>query len=119
TFTMSKKLYLSLTLSSSLIINTCGSRIYVKDVEESTDKINTSLENIVKANHQLNESELAMDNHLSIVLDDDKELTTLQDQSDSVMENVSEREMTVKNINEYIETINDQANTLQNYEGTD
>lgn len=116
---MSKKLYLSLTLSSSLILTACGSRVSVKDVEESADELNTSLENIVEANHQLNESELAMDNHFSTVLAEDKELTTLQDESASVMENVSEREMTVENINEYVETINDQANTLQNYEGTD
>ena len=116
---MSKKLYLSLTLSSSLILTACGSRVSVKDVEESADELNTSLENIVEANHQLNESELAMDNHFSTVLAEDKELTTLQDESASVMENVSEREMTVENINEYVETINDQANTLQNYEGSD
>ena len=116
---MSKKLYLSHTLSSSLILTACGSRVSVKDVEESADELNTSLENIVEANHQLNESELAMDNHFSTVLAEDKELTTLQDESASVMENVSEREMTVENINEYVETINDQANTLQNYEGTD
>ncbi|SHF01136.1 hypothetical protein SAMN02745249_01616 [Atopostipes suicloacalis DSM 15692] len=116
---MPKKLYIGLTLSSSLILTACGSNVSVKDVEESTDELNTSLEEIVEANHQLNDLELTMDDQFSTVLAEDKELTTLQDESASVMENISERETTIENINDSIESINTQAETLQNYEGND
>lgn len=116
---MPKKLYIGLTLSSSLILTACGSNVSVKHVEESTDELNTSLEEIVEANHQLNDLELTMDDQFSTVLAEDKELTTLQDESASVMENISERETTIENINDSIESINTQAETLQNYEGND
>src|SRR5699024_6635921 len=106
-------------LCSSLILTACGSRVFVKDVEESADELNTSLEEIVEANHQLNDLELTMDDQFSTVLAEDKELTTLQDESASVMENISERETTIENINDSIESINTQAETLQNYEGND
>src|SRR5699024_4055549 len=91
----------------------------IKDVEESTDELNTSLEKIVEANHQLNDLELKMDDQFSAVLAEDKELTTLQDQSASVMENINEREKTIENVNDSIESINTQADTLQSYEGND
>lgn len=116
---MPKKLYIGLTLSSSLILTACGSNVSVKDVEEATDELNTSLEEIVEANHQLNDLELTMDDQFSTVLAEDKELTTLQDESASVMENISERETTIENINDSIESINTQAETLQSYEGND
>src|SRR5699024_12189703 len=96
----------------------CGSNVSVKDVEESTDELNTSLEEIVEANHQLNDLELTMDDQFSTVLAEDKELTTLQDESASVMENISERETTIENINDSIESINTQAETLRSEEHT-
>lgn len=116
---MSKKLYIGLTLSSSLVLTACGSQVSVKDVEDSANELHVSLEEIVKTNHQLNDLELAMDDHFSTVLAEDKELATLQDESASVMENIQKRETTAENINEYIESISTQAETLQNYEGTD
>lgn len=82
---MSKKLYVGLILSSTLLLTACNTKVSVKDVEESTNELNTTFEKLVESNHQLNDLELQMDEQFETVLAEDKELSTLQDDSAAVM----------------------------------
>jgi len=116
---MSKKLYVGLTLSSTLLLTACNTKVSVKDVEESTNELNTTFEKLVESNHQLNDLELQMDEQFETVLAEDKELSTLQDDSAAVMQNINDRETTLENMDEHIKLINDKADVLQNYEGED
>ena len=117
---MSKKSYLGLTLASTVVLlAACGTNVSVEDVNESASQAKSSFDELVAQNHKLNELELEMNSHFETVLAEDDELSTIQDESATIFENMNERQTTIDNMNEHLELINTQAETLGQYEGTD
>lgn len=117
---MSEKSYLGLTLASTVVLlAACGTNVSVEDVNESASQAKSSFDELVAQNHKLNELELEMNAHFETVLAEDDELATIQDESASIFENMNERQTTIDNMDEHLELINTQAETLGQYEGTD
>ena len=117
---MSEKSYLGLTLASTVVLlAACGTNVSVEDVNESASQAKSSFDELVAQNHKLNELELEMNAHFETVLAEDDELATIQDESASIFENMNERQTAIDKMNEHLELINTQAETLDQYEGTD
>lgn len=117
---MSKKLKLGFTLTSTMLLTAaCNMGMSVEDVSESTDEINNSFENLINSHQELHDLELEMNGHFETVLAEDEELTTIQDNTAAVMQNIDERETIIGSLDENLGSINEQAEALQSYENTD
>lgn len=120
TIRMSKKLYLGLTLSSTVLLTAaCSMGVTEEDINESKSTIHSSVEEIISTNQQLTELEKEMDTQFKTVLAEDEQLGTLQDGTASVIQNIDERETILENLQEPIDTIKEQAEYIKGYEGSD
>lgn len=117
---MSKKLYLRLTLTSSMVLMAaCATSVSVEDVGESITKISGTFDDLVDSNHRLNELELEMNSHFETVLAEDEELSTVQEETATIYDNVDDRQTVIDNMSEHIDLLNEQAEYINQYEGTD
>lgn len=117
---MSKKSYLGIALASTVVLMAaCGTSVSVEDVNESTNQAKSSFDDLVTQNHKLNELELEMNSHFETVLAEDDDLATIQDESATIFENMNDRQTTIDNMDEQIESINTQVETFSQYEGTE
>lgn len=102
--------------TSALILSGC-SGMSAEDVKESTDIIQSSFEDIIKTHDELIQHEINMNDQFEEVLAQDDELTTIQDESATVFQNIIERQAILENLDDPVETINEQAEVLATYDG--
>ena len=114
---MAKKINLLLGFASSaLILSGCGG-MSVEDVKESTDIIQSSFEDVIKTHDELVQLEMNMNEQFEEVLAQDEELTTIQDESASVSQNIIERQTILEKLNDPVDKIYEQAEVLNAYDG--
>lgn len=114
---MAKKINLMLGFASSALILSGCSGMSVEDVKDSTDIIQSSFENVIKTHDELVQLEMNMNEQFEEVLAQDEELTTIQDESASVSQNIIERQTILENLNDPVEKIYEQAEVLNGYDG--
>ncbi|HLR92364.1 MAG TPA: putative glycoside hydrolase [Atopostipes sp.] len=117
---MSRKIYLGATLSSALVLAAaCSMGVSEEDVNESKNTIHSSFEEIINSNQQLLNLETEMDAQFATVLEEDEQLSSLQDGSAAVTQNIDERETIIEGIQEPIDTIKEHSQRMKEYEGSD
>ena len=114
---MAKKINLMLGFATSALILSGCSGMSVEDVKESTDIIQSSFEDVIKTHDELVQHEMNMNEQFEEVLAQDEELTTIQDESASVSQNIIERQTILEKLNDPVDKINEQAEVLSTYEG--
>lgn len=114
---MAKKINLMLGFATSALILSGCSGMSVEDVKESTDIIQSSFEDVIKTHDELVQHEMNMNEQFEEVLAQDEELTTIQDESASVSQNIMERQTILEKLNDPVDKINEQAEVLSTYEG--
>lgn len=114
---MSKKIYVMLGFATSALILSGCSGMSAEDIKESTDIIQSSFEDIIKTHDELIQHEINMNDQFEEVLAQDDELTTIQDESATVFQNIIERQAILENLDDPVETINEQAEVLATYDG--
>lgn len=114
---MAKKINLMLGFATSALILSGCSGMSVEDVKESTDIIQSSFEDVIKTHDELVQHEMNMNEQFEEVLAQDEELTTIQDESASVSQNIMERQTILGKLNDPVDKINEQAEVLSTYEG--
>lgn len=113
---MTKKIGLGLGVTASALLLAACSGISVDEVEESTNELETTFQDIIDTNEQLNQLELNMNEEFEIVLAHDEDLATLQDESADVAQNINEREELLEEHSTQVEAINEQAEFIGTYE---
>lgn len=102
--------------TSALILSGC-SGMSAEDVKESTDIIQSSFEDVIHTHEELVQQEMKMDEQFEEVLAQDEELATIQDESSNVSQNILERQTILETLKNPIETIYEQAEVLNAYDG--
>jgi len=116
---MSKKLNLGIGLSSSLLLLAACTGVSVEDIDEATNSLDTTFQEIVDTNNQLSDTETQMNEQFETTLAEDDELATLEDGSASVVENIDNRETTLQEAENQAADITEQAEFIGTYEGED
>ena len=113
---MTKKLGLGAGLATSVLFMAACS-VSVDDIETSTEDLDTTLQDVIDSNHQLHQLEENMNKQFEEVLAQDEELTSLQDDSANIVQNIDERESIVDDSSDQVDQISKQAEAIGNYEG--
>jgi len=116
---MSKKLNLGIGLTTSLLLLAACTGVSVEDVGEATDTLDTRFQEIIDTNNQLSETEAQMNEQFETTLAEDAELTSLEDGTASVIENIDSREATLQEAENQAADISEQAEFIGTYEGED
>lgn len=114
---MTKKVGLGIGITASVLLLAACSGVSVDEIDESTNELETTFQNIIDTNEQLNQLEVNMNEEFENVLAQDEELTTLQDESADVTQNINEREALLEENSTQVESINEQAELIGTYEG--
>lgn len=113
---MFRKSKIGLSLATSALL-LAGCSVSVDHIEEATNELDTIFNGLIDTHEQLNQHETAMNEQFEEVLATDEELTSIQDESAAVVQNIRERETLLEESNTYIEQIVEQADLMATYEG--
>lgn len=117
---MSNRLMVKIGLTSTLLILTaCNSQMTVEDVNEATNEINSSYQDFIKINNELNSLEEEMNPQFEEALAEDENLGTISDDSADVVKNIDERQALIENNDEQLNLLIEQAEKIGEYDGDD
>lgn len=114
---MTRKITMGLGLSASALILAGCSGISVDQIEESTNELDQTFQNVIDTHEELIQIESTMSEQFETVLAEDEDLATIQDESAAVVQNIQQREALLEEGNNQVEQIIEQAEFIQTYEG--
>lgn len=108
---------LGLGLATSALILAGCSGVSVDQIEESTNELEATFQNIIETHEQLNNHEQNMNEQFEVVLAEDQDLASIQDGSADVVQNIQERETILEESTNQVDQIVEQAEFMATYEG--
>lgn len=114
---MTKKLKFGVGLATSAILLAACSGVSVDQIDESTNELETTFQNVINTNEEISQLEENMSEQFEEVLAQDEELATLQDESASVVQNIDERTEILETSSTQVDDVTEQADFIATYEG--
>lgn len=117
---MKQTLKYSLGLATSLLLLTaCGSTVDPKGIAEATSAVQDVQNEFLAIDKDLYTYEKSLNDQFHVLITEDEDFSSIQDESADVLQNISERENILAEITEQEKIVREKAEYIGRYEGED
>lgn len=104
---------------SLLLLTACGSNVDPQGIAEATDEIQAAQNEFIAIDKELYTYEKNLNDHFTSLLAEDEDLSSIQDESAEVFQNIAERENKLAEITTQEKIVREKAEYINSYEGDD